>query len=285
MLLCPANGAEIALAEDAALLELTDGRRLAARLLVGADGRDSWVRDRAGIATRGWLYDQEAVVANVEVAEPHRETAWQRFLPTGPLAFLPLADGRCSIVWSATEGRARGLMALDEAGFRRELEEAFERRLGAIGAIGPRASFPLRLQHAKEYVRPRLALIGDAAHAVHPLAGQGVNLGFLDAAALAAAIEEALARGRDIGGLWALRRYERARRGDNALMLAAMDGFKRLFSNRNPPLAALRSAGLTAADHLAPLKRLFMRQALGLGADLPPLARRGQEPGAGGDAR
>jgi 2-octaprenylphenol hydroxylase len=176
-------------------------------------------------------------------------------------------------------------MARDEAGFRRELEEAFERRLGAIGAIGPRASFPLRLQHAKEYVRPRLALIGDAAHAVHPLAGQGVNLGFLDAAALAAAIEEALARGRDIGGLWALRRYERARRGDNALMLAAMDGFKRLFSNRNPPLAALRSAGLTAADHLAPLKRLFMRQALGLGADLPPLARRGQEPGAGGDAR
>jgi 2-octaprenylphenol hydroxylase len=274
-LLCPAAGAALALGEEAALLDLTDGRRLAARLLAGADGRDSWVRGRAGIATEGWLYDQEAVVANVEVAEPHRETAWQRFLPTGPLAFLPLADGRCSIVWSATRERALELMDLDDAGFRRELEEALERRLGAVGAIGPRASFPLRMQHAKEYVRPRLALVGDAAHAIHPLAGQGVNLGFLDAAQLAAALDQALERGRDIGGLWTLRRYERARRGDNMLMLAAMDGFKRLFSNRNLPLAALRSAGLTAADRLPPLKRLFMRQALGLGAELPPLARAG----------
>jgi len=275
--LCPAAGAEIASTTDAALLDLADGRRIAARLLVGADGRDSWVRGRVGIATQGWLYDQEAVVANVEVTESHRETAWQRFLPTGPLAFLPLLDGRCSIVWSATQERAKALIAMDENEFRRELEKAIEGRLGKIGAVGPRAAFPLRLQHAKEYVRPHLALIGDAAHAVHPLAGQGVNLGFLDAAALAAALDEALTKRRDIGGLWALRRYERARRGDNMLMLGAMDAFKRLFSNRNIPLAALRSAGLATADRLTPVKRLFMRHALGLGADLPPLARVGGE--------
>lgn len=273
-LLCPAALSEIELTADAALVDLKDGRRLSARLLVGADGRDSRVRGRVGIATRGWLYDQRAIVANVAVQEWHRETAWQRFLPTGPLAFLPLADGRCSIVWSATESRAEELLALEDADFRRELEAAIEGRLGAIGDVGPRAAFPLRLQHAEHYVKPRLALIGDAAHAVHPLAGQGVNLGFLDAAALAAALDEALERRRDIGGLWALRRYERARRGENMLMLGAMDGFKRMFSNALPPLAALRSAGLSAVDRLTPAKHLFMRHALGLGEDLPPLARR-----------
>jgi 2-octaprenylphenol hydroxylase len=272
--LCPAGVSEIELRDEAALLELTDGRQLSARLLVGADGRDSRVRGRVGIATRGWLYDQKAIVANVQVSEWHRERAWQRFLPTGPLAFLPLRDGRCSIVWSATETRAEELLALDEEDFKRELEDAFEGRLGAIGEIGPRAAFPLRLQHAVQYVMPRLALIGDAAHAIHPLAGQGVNLGFLDAAALAAALEESRQRRRDIGGMWALRRYERSRRGDNMLMLGAMDAFKRLFSNALPPLAALRSAGLVAADRLTPVKHLFMRHALGLGEDLPPLARR-----------
>ncbi|MEA3278914.1 MAG: UbiH/UbiF/VisC/COQ6 family ubiquinone biosynthesis hydroxylase [Pseudomonadota bacterium] len=272
-LLCPSTVNEISLTPDAALLDLVDGRRISARLLVGADGRDSRVRDRVGIATRGWAYDQRAIVANVEVQDWHRETAWQRFLPSGPLAFLPLSDGRCSIVWSVTEPRAQELLALDNAGFRSELEEAFERRLGAIGKIGPRAAFPLRLQHADHYVQPRLALIGDAAHAVHPLAGQGVNLGFLDAAELAAALDEAREHGRDIGGMWALRRYERARRGENMLMLGAMDGFKRLFSNSVRPLAVLRSAGLAAADRLAPVKQLFMRHALGLGDELPPLAR------------
>lgn len=273
-LLCPAGLSEIELTAEAALVDLQDGRRLSARLLVGADGRDSRVRGRVGIATRGWLYDQKAIVANVKVGEWHGETAWQRFLPTGPLAFLPLADGRCSIVWSAAEPRAEELLGLDDADFRRELEAAIESRLGTIGEIGPRAAFPLRLQHAEQYVKPRLALIGDAAHAVHPLAGQGVNLGFLDAAALAAALDDALDRRRDVGGLWALRRYERARRGENMLMLGAMDGFKRMFSNALPPLAALRSAGLSAVDRLAPAKQLFMRHALGLGDGLPPLARR-----------
>jgi 2-octaprenylphenol hydroxylase len=165
-------------------------------------------------------------------------------------------------------------MALDDAAFRRELEEAGQRRWGGVTAVGPRAAFPLRLQHADSYVRPRLALIGDAAHAIHPLAGQGVNLGFLDAAQLAEDLAEAQERGRDLGGLWTLRRYERARRGDNLLMLGAMDGFKRLFSNRNPLLAAARNLGLAAVDRLGPLKRHFMAEALGLGGDLPRLARR-----------
>lgn len=273
-LLHPVDVVDVELTTDAALLDLKDGRRISARLLVAADGRDSRVRGRAGIATRGWLYDQQAIVANVQVQEWHQETAWQRFLPTGPLAFLPLRDGRCSIVWSATEFRAEELQRLGEIEFRSELEEAIDGRLGSIGEIGPRAAFGLRMQHAKQYVKPRLALIGDAAHAVHPLAGQGVNLGFLDAAELAAALDQARDGGRDIGGLWALRHYERARRGDNMLMLAAMDGFKRMFSNALPPLVALRSAGLSIVDRLAPIKHLFMRHALGLGDDMPPLARR-----------
>jgi len=272
-LLCPARGLRLIPTPDRALLDLTDGRRVAARLLVGADGRDSWVRSRAGITTSGWDYDQQAIVANVRVTKPHGETAWQRFLPTGPLAFLPLADGRCSIVWSATEVLARQLMALDDSAFRAELETAFESRLGAVTAIGHRAAFPLRLQHADQYVRPRLALIGDAAHAIHPLAGQGVNLGFLDAAQLADNLAEALAKGRDIGGLWTLRRYERARRGENMRMLGVMEAFKRLFGNRNPLLVAARGVGMTVADHSPFLKRAFIEQALGLRADLPRLAR------------
>lgn len=270
---CPADAADLRFDADAAHLELTDGRRLDAALVVGADGRDSWVRDWAGIATRGWAYDQQAIVAHVEVAHWHEETAWQRFLPSGPLAFLPLADGRCSIVWSVDDARAQELLALDDDAFREALGEAIEHRLGPIGAVTPRAAFSLRLQHAAEYVRPRLALIGDAAHAIHPLAGQGVNLGVMDAAELSATLDEARAHGRDIGGLWSLRRYERARRGDNLVMLAAMDGFNRVFSRRFAPIATARSVGLFVADRFAPLKRLFTRQAMGLGDDLPPLAR------------
>jgi 2-octaprenylphenol hydroxylase len=191
------------------------------------------------------------------------------------LAFLPLADGRCSIVWSADEARAEQLLELDDADFMAELEIAFDKRLGPILSTGPRAAFPLSRQHAREYVRPRAALIGDAAHGIHPLAGQGVNLGFLDAAALIDAIDHARVRDRSLGSLHILRRYERVRRGDNAAMLTAMDLFKRLFGNRNPALVGARNLGLTAVEHLPVIKPLFMKQALGLGDELPTLARAG----------
>jgi 2-octaprenylphenol hydroxylase len=272
-IVCPASIVEILRTQNVSRVVLSDGQVLAGRLLVAADGRDSLVRELSGIETEGWDYDQRAIVANVRPAEWHRETAWQRFLPTGPLALLPLADGRCSIVWSATDDRAAELLAMDDAAFSATLTDASEARLGALVVDGPRAAFALRLQHAKEYVLPGLALVGDAAHAIHPLAGQGVNLGFLDAAELASAIDLALRRGRDIAGLWTLRRYERARRGDNTAMLAAMDLIKRIFGNETPPVAAIRSLGLSLTDRIEPLKQVFMERALGLGSGLPPLAR------------
>ena len=264
-LLCPAGIVDLETDAAGTRLILTDGRSITARLLVGADGRDSLVRTLAGIETEGWDYGQRAIVAHVRPAEWHRETAWQRFLPTGPLALLPLADGRCSIVWSADDARAAELMALDDAAFSAALSEASEFRLGALRLDGPRAAIPLRLQHTKTYVRPGLALIGDAAHAIHPLAGQGVNLGFMDAAELAAALEVGLACKRDIAGLWTLRHYARARRGENQFMLQAMDVFKHLFGNEEPLVARARGLGLSLTDRLEPLKRLFMVQALGLG--------------------
>lgn len=274
-LLSPAALSALEIDDQQARLRLADQRSLSADLVVGADGRASFVREALGIALDSADYGQRAIVANVEVAHWHRETAWQRFLPTGPLAFLPLADGRCSIVWSADEARAEQLLALDDVGFIAELEAAFDKRLGPILSAGPRAAFPLTRQHAREYVRPRAALIGDAAHGIHPLAGQGVNLGFLDVAALVDAIDHARVKGRSIGSLHILRRYERARRGENAAMVTAMDLFKRVFGTRNPALVGARNLGLAAAEHLPGIKPLFIRQALGLGQDLPSLARVG----------
>ena len=273
-LLCPA-ALETAWPEDAGgwRARLTDGREFTTRLLVGADGAQSRVRELAGIDTRGWSYDQKALVATVRTAEPHQETAWQRFLPTGPLAFLPLHDGRCSIVWSTTPEQADQLLALDEYDFAQALTEAFERRLGEIVQVGPRGAFPLRLQHARAYVKPGLALIGDAAHVVHPLAGQGVNLGLLDAATLAEVLLDGLAAGHEPGALRVLRRYERWRKGDNLLMLGIMDGFKRLFGTSLPPARLLRNLGLNLTDAAGPLKNRIARRAMGLEGDLPKLAR------------
>lgn len=271
-LLCPARISGLDL--ERRQLRLEDGRSLSAGLIVGADGRDSRIRDLAGIQVHGWAYDQHALVATVTPTGDHQETAWQRFLPAGPLAFLPLDDGRCSIVWSNRPEQAKRLLTLDEADFRAELAQAIEGQLGEISAVGPRALFPLRLQHAVPYVRAGLALVGDAAHAIHPLAGQGVNLGLLDAATLVQCLVTGRAPGRAPGHLRDLRQYERLRKGDNIAMLAAMDGFKRLFSNANPALGLLRGLGLRLADRVTPLNHAFMRRALGLEGELPDLARR-----------
>lgn len=269
-LVVPAVVAHFRQDDDAALVELEDGRRLRAKLLVAADGTDSLIRQLANISIVGWGYDQCGVVANVSTEYPHRETAWQRFLLQGPLAFLPMRDGGCSIVWSTTSDHAGELLRMSDEQFCAVLTEGFGARLGKVVRTGPRAAFPLRLQHVQQYVQPRLALIGDAAHTIHPLAGQGANLGFLDAAALAQALAGC---SDDPGRISCLRRYERQRKGDNVAMMAVMDGFKRLFGARAAPVTWLRNAGLALTDRAHPVKDFIMRRAMGLEGDLPALAR------------
>lgn len=245
-------------------VELQDGRLLGAKLLVGADGKDSLVRGYAGIHARASDYGQQALVAVISTQYPHAETAWQRFLPSGPLAFLPLTDGRCSIVWSADSDEARRLMELDDAGFCAALGEAFDYRLGKVMDCGERLLFPLRRQYAERYVAPRLALVGDASHVVHPLAGQGVNLGLKDVRELSDTLLQARQKQRDIGSLSVLRRYERARKGDNMATMLVMDGFKHLFGSRVAPLRWARNLGLNLVDAAPPLKNQIMRAAMGL---------------------
>ncbi len=244
-------------------LQADNGERLHCRLLVGADGLQSAVRGFAGIDYPVHDYRQRALVCTVKTELPHQHTAWQIFLPGGPLAFLPLfaaEDGdQCSIVWSLPQAEADALLALDDTAFLTRLEQAFEYRLGALQLRSERAAFPLRHGHASACVQPNLALIGDAAHAIHPLAGQGANLGILDAAELARVILDAESRQRQWWALHTLRAYERARKGENRLMEAAMSAFNTLFSNTNPWLAMARNAGLNLADHLPPLKQQFMR--------------------------
>jgi 2-octaprenylphenol hydroxylase len=272
-LVCPAMISALHAEGNAVHVELADGMRWAARLAVGADGINSLTRRLAGITVYGWAYPQRAVVATVRTERPHLSTAWQRFLSDGPLAFLPLRDGRCSIVWSTSPSHADGLLAATAESFMEELGWAFDHRLGRVTEAGPRASFPLRLQHAHTYIGPRLALVGDAAHAIHPLAGQGANLGLLDAAALAQVVLDAAHEGRDFGTMRTLRRYERWRKGDNLLMMTIMDGFQRLFGSRAEPLRLARNAGLSLFDALPPLKNTIMRHAAGLKGDLPASAR------------
>jgi 2-octaprenylphenol hydroxylase len=272
-LFCPVQPGELRLEDDAVTLPLEDGRILRASLVVGADGRESRVRRTAGIHTQGWDYDHHAVVGVVSTELHHDYTAWQRFLPTGPLAFLPLHDGRSSIVWSTTPRQAAELVEMDEAAFCDRLTGAFEGRLGRVTAAGPRAAFPLRLMHAESYVRPRVALVGDAAHNIHPLAGQGVNLGLLDAATLAEVILDARRRGQDPGSMKVLRRHERWRKGDTLAVMAAMDGFKKLFGSELAPVRWARNFGLSLTNAVVPVKHLLMKRALGLGGDLPKLAR------------
>ncbi len=259
------------------LLTLADGRRLRAPLVVAADGAHSAVRRLAGCDTREWDYLHHAIVTSVRCSAGHQATAWQRFTDEGPLAFLPLTrDGQqdwCSIVWSTTPEQAERLMALDDAAFVQALERAFEGRLGSVLQADPRVCVPLRQRHAKRYVEHGLALVGDAAHTIHPLAGQGVNLGFLDAAVLADVLGKACERGERLADVKVLSRYERRRMPHNLALMAAMEGFERLFQANPLPLRWLRNSGLKLVQQMPEAKAMFVRQALGLSGDLPELSK------------
>jgi len=259
------------------LLTLADSRTLRAPLVVAADGANSAVRRLTGCETREWDYQHHAIVTSVRCSRPHQQTAWQRFTDHGPLAFLPLArDGQqdwCSIVWSTTPELAERAMAMDDAAFCGELELAFEGRLGQVLSADPRVCVPLRQRHAKRYVAEGLVLIGDAAHTIHPLAGQGVNLGFLDAAVLAQVLLHAADRGERLADVRVLSRYERRRMPHNLALMAAMEGFERLFQADSLAVRLLRNTGLKWVNNMPEAKAVFVRQALGLTGDLPPLAK------------
>lgn len=253
-------------------LEL-DGQAIQTKLLVGADGSRSWVRQQLGITTRGWDYDHTALVTTVKTEHPHQETAWQHFLSTGPLAFLPLTNGYSSIVWSTRPELASQLQAMSEDEFRSELEQAFESRLGAITEVSQRACFPLRFFMADNYIGNSVALVGDAAHTMHPLAGQGVNLGLLDAASLAQVIKQAIANGQPIESTKVLRQYERWRKAENLSMLVMVDQIQRLFGSSNNWLSWARNTGMRWFDQLTPVKHQIIDYAMGLHGDLPRIAR------------
>ncbi|MPY70911.1 MAG: NAD(P)-binding protein [Alphaproteobacteria bacterium] len=270
------EGVRIAAAERGArraVLHAADGGQTSCRLVVAADGRRSAMRQEAGIRTAEWRYRQTGIVCTVEHARDHGGAAQERFLPAGPFAILPMTGRRSSIVWTERDDIAPAILALDEAGFAEELGLRFGDYLGDLRVVGPVFSYPLGLLHAETYVAARLALIGDAAHAIHPIAGQGLNIGLRDVAALAEVTVDTMRLGLDPGGAVALDRYERWRRPDNATMLAVTDGLNRLFSNDLAPLRTLRDAGLAAVNRAAPLKRLFMRHAMGLVGDLPRMIR------------
>lgn len=255
---------------------LDDGRRLASALIVAADGIQSPTRELAHIDYRYHDYRQQAVACVVRTDLSHGRTARQRFLKNGPLAFLPLPGPHdCGIVWSTAPEHARELLEMKEEDFRRALGEAFGHTLGDILDSGPRSGFPLGRAQAETYCRGHLVLIGDAAHCIHPLAGQGANMGFLDAACLAEVVAGARSRNRDIGGHSVLRRYERWRRGENYLMMMVLEGFKLLFENETTPVSLLRNLGMNAFDSLPVIKNRIMRRAMGLEGDLPAVARRG----------
>jgi len=258
---------------EAAVEAQTSRGTFSARLIIGADGAESAVREATGLSAQVGSYGQTAIVATVATARSHEMTAWQRFMKAGTLAFLPLADGTSSIVWSADEELAPGLMAASDADFALELDRASDLALGATRLLSPRQSFPLRRLRAPRYVARRVALIGDAAHVVHPLAGQGVNLGLLDAAALADLVLAASAGGEDPGALGVLRRYERWRKSEVALMSAAIDGFDRFLAHGTGPLARLAQQGLSWVNNAPELRRVFIRRALGMSGELPRAAR------------
>jgi 2-octaprenyl-6-methoxyphenol hydroxylase len=268
----------------AAVVELTaGGRRMSARLsngeaveaalAIAADGRESEMREQAGLRVVSWSYPQWGIVATVAHEKPHEGVAYEHFLPSGPFAILPMTGNRSSLVWTEDEKIAPKMMALDAESFDREIERRFGMHLGAAKAAGPRWSYPLKFHLARGFVKPRFALVGDAAHGIHPIAGQGLNLGLKDAAALADVIVDAASLGLDIGALDTLRKYERWRRFDSLVLSVATDGLNRLFSNDIAPLRLLRDAGMGLVDAIGPARRFFMRHAGGDVGRLPRLMR------------
>jgi 2-octaprenyl-6-methoxyphenol hydroxylase len=256
-----------------AVVTLDDGERLASRLVAAADGKDSPLRHGAGIATTGWRYRQTSIVTTVAHDRPHGGIAIEHFLPAGPFAILPMTGNRSSIVWTEHSDLAPALLALPEAEFAAELRARFGDFLGALTPAGPRWLYPLALMQAQRYVAPRLALVGEAAHVIHPIAGQGLNVGIRDVAALAELVVDQRRRGLDIGDDGLLQRYQRWRRTDALVLAAVTDGLNRLFSNTIAPVKLARDVGLSIVDRLPPLKRALMRHAMGTLGERPRLAR------------
>jgi len=252
---------------------LADGDTISARLLVGADGARSKIRETAGIATHGWDYDQSAIVTTVAHEREHNGRAEEHFLPAGPFAILPLTGKRVSIVWTETAREAERIVALPDKEFHAELEKRFGLHLGDLQVTGARRAFPLGLHTAREFIAERLALVGDAAHIIHPIAGQGLNMGLRDVAALAEAIADAARLGLDPGGPDVLTRYQRWRRFDTMTMGVATDGLNRLFSNGSDVLRLARDVGLGLVERIPALKRVFIREAAGFTGDVPKLLR------------
>lgn len=252
---------------------LSNGDTVRARLAVAADGRESRMRDAMGVGIVGWSYPQIGLVATVEHEAPHNGVAYEHFLPSGPFAILPMTENRSSLVWTEREDIAPAMMKLPEAEFDSEIARRFGSHLGKTHATGPRWSYPLRFHLARSYVRERFALAGDAAHGIHPIAGQGLNLGLKDAAALAETVMDAARLGLDFGMIDVMRRYERWRRFDSFALAAATDGLNRLFSNDLGPLRAIRDLGLGIVDRIGPARRFFMRHAGGEIGKLPRLMK------------
>jgi len=271
--LAPARVAKASFGPRVAEVSLADGRVLTAPLAVGAEGRGSVIRTEAGIGALGWDYPQTGVVATVRMARPHEGVAHEYFLPGGPFAILPLTDNRASLVWTESTARGAALKTARPEIFQAHLERRFGDFLGELTVEGPVFTYPLSLQLAERFVAPRVALLGDAAHGVHPIAGQGLNLGLKGAAALAEVLVDALRVGEDIGSEVVLERYAAWRRFDTVTLSAGMDAFVRLFSNDNPLLRLVRGVGMAAVNRVAPARRFFMHEAGGAVGDLPRLLK------------